>query len=478
MSNEKLDWMKTMMRLIDKEQTSEGDTPIAGGSFEDEELSGDVVLVAMPFASLNKPSLGLGCLAGALRRAGISTRSLYFTLDFAEAIGLRNYFNLTNVSNICEWAFSRAAFPDMERDDEGFFRVCGNPLICEMLLKARDAADSYVDRCVAQVLALNPKIVGCSLSYFQTCASLALLRRIREAAPGVATVIGGSSCEGVMGGELHRSFPWIDYVFSGDADESFPDFCRAFLSGETGEKIGGGAVGAAITGAADSGWNRPEVLTPHDRRSGREPGTGRGPGRGTVADLSSLPFPFFDDYFEALGKSDLQDYIIPGLVLETSRGCWWGAENPCPFCGFNGLYRKQRSKSPDRAYREITELAERHGVKGIHMADNMIHPLHIEQLLPRFEGGAVNFMYETPATLSREQMRKLSDAGVRRIQPGIEHLHDEALAALGKPNRVFHNIRILKWAREYGMEVAWNFLYGFAGEKDAWHGEAADLMPL
>ena len=83
----------------------------------------DVVLALMPFASLNKPSLGLGCLAGALRRDGISTRSLYFTLDFAETIGLRNYFNLTNVSNICEWAFSRAAFPDMERDDEGFLRL-------------------------------------------------------------------------------------------------------------------------------------------------------------------------------------------------------------------------------------------------------------------------------------------------------------------------------------------------------------------
>ena len=59
-----------MTLLIDKEQTSGGDTPIAGGSFEDEDLGGDVVLVHMPFASLNKPSLGLGCLAGALRQAG------------------------------------------------------------------------------------------------------------------------------------------------------------------------------------------------------------------------------------------------------------------------------------------------------------------------------------------------------------------------------------------------------------------------
>jgi magnesium-protoporphyrin IX monomethyl ester (oxidative) cyclase len=112
------------------------------------------------------------------------------------------------------------------------------------------------------------------------------------------------------------------------------------------------------------------------------------------------------------------------------------------------------------------------------MTDNMIDPVHIEQLLPRFEGRGMNFMYEVPATLSREQMRKLSDAGVRMMQPGIEQLHDESLAALGKQNRVFHNIRFLKWAREYGIQVAWNCLYGFPGDNDAWYGEAADLVPL
>ena len=429
----------------------------------------DVVLVSMPFAPITHPSLALGCLAGALRQAGILTRSLHFSLDFAETIGLKSYHHINFAYSFhSEWVFSRAAFPGMKRDDDGFFQVCpvyqpssNSFLSREEISKVRDAADGFINRCVDKVLALNPKIVGCSLSFFQTCASLALLRRIREAAPGVATVIGGPNCEGVMGGELHRSFPWVDYVFSGEADESFPDFCRAFLRGE---KIGGGR-----------GWNLPEVLTPHDRPSD---GTFREPGRGTVGDLSNLPIPFFDDYFEALGKSGVQDNIIPGLLLEASRGCWLGAKNPCFFCGLNGLSRKQRAKSPDRAYREIIELAKRHGVTSIEMTDNIIDPAHIEQLLPRFEGSGVSFMYEAPATLSREQMRRLADAGVCRMQAGIEQLHDESLAALGKKNRVFHNIRFLKWAREYGIDVAWNCLYGFPGEKDDWHGEAADLVPL
>jgi len=425
----------------------------------DSEMS-DVVLIFMPFAPLNSPSLALGCLSGALRQAGISVRSLYFNLDFGETLGLKSYLNLSHSLHYGEWIFSHAAFPDMKRDDEEIFQMYPPPLPRKILLKLRDDADSFIDKCVQQVLALNPKIVGCSSTFFQSCASLALLRRIRETAPEITTVMGGANCEGVMGGELHRSFSWVDYVFSGEADESFPDFCRALLAGE---KIGG-----------DGGWNRPDVLTIYDRCQG---GAQRELGRGTIATLSNLPVPFVDDYYEALNKSNLRNIMVSGLLLETSRGCWIGAKKTCAFCGLNGLSKKYRSKDSDKAYHEITLLTERHGITSIQMTDNLIDLAHIEQLLPRFEG-KIFFMYEVLATLSRERMRKLSESGVRRMQSGIEQLHDKALVALGKQNKTFHNIRFLKWAREYGIDVVWNLLYAFPGEKDDWYGETADIIPL
>ena len=34
-------------------------------------------------------------------------------------------------------------------------------------------------------------------------------------------VFGGANCEGEMGVQMIRSFPWIDYVCCGEADHSF-----------------------------------------------------------------------------------------------------------------------------------------------------------------------------------------------------------------------------------------------------------------
>jgi hypothetical protein len=40
------------------------------------------------------------------------------------------------------------------------------------------------------------------------------------------------------------------------------------------------------------------------------------------------------------------------------------------------------------------------------------------------------------------------------------------------------NLRLLKWARYYGIEVSWNLLGGFPGETDADYAEQVGLIPL
>ena len=44
-------------------------------------------------------------------------------------------------------------------------------------------------------------------------------------------MFGGGNCEGEMGRELHRSFPWIDYVCSGEGEYSFPQLVQAIAAG-------------------------------------------------------------------------------------------------------------------------------------------------------------------------------------------------------------------------------------------------------
>jgi magnesium-protoporphyrin IX monomethyl ester (oxidative) cyclase len=90
----------------------------------------------------------------------------------------------------------------------------------------------------------------------------------------------------------------------------------------------------------------------------------------------------------------------------------------------------------------------------------------------------MQFLYEVSPILSRETLKNLADSGVRWMQPGIEHLHNGALTALGKANRAHQNIRFLKWAREYGVFLFWNFMFFFPGEEEAWFADMAELIPL
>jgi magnesium-protoporphyrin IX monomethyl ester (oxidative) cyclase len=270
-----------------------------------------------------------------------------------------------------------------------------------------------------------------------------------------------------MGMELHRNFPWVDYVLSGEGDVVFPEFCRKLLDGE---KVGG------------DGWTCAGLFTPCDRLGvfGKpvEKPTEKTIGRAVAPNLSCLPDPWHDDYFFDLDASGLKDRIDPGLLMETSRGCWWGEKNACAFCGLNGLARGYRSKTPEKAISEIQRTADRYGMRSFQMTDNVLKLDYLDSFLPKFKDGDFLFLYEVSPVLSRKQVETLSDSGVRWVQPGIEHLHDAALAALGKTNRAYHNLRFLKWAREYGVTVAWNFLYGFPEEDESWHDTIIDLIPL
>ena len=61
-------------------------------------------------------------------------------------------------------------------------------------------------------------------------ASLCLARLLKERFPHLRIAFGGANCETVMGEELHRQYPFIDFVVSGEADCSFPALMCALKS--------------------------------------------------------------------------------------------------------------------------------------------------------------------------------------------------------------------------------------------------------
>lgn len=438
-----------------------------------------IVLVNMPMSAVERPSLALGLLTSVLAQAGLRSRTAYANMWFLEYVGLADHHLLESClpeEALVDWLFAGVAFPDFEPDHNAFLDQYfqrnllhagkGTAERRKNFLALRALMSGFIDWTADKILARRPVMVGCTSTFTQHVPSLALLRRLRERAPGIVTLMGGANCETVMGRTTHKRFPWVDYVVSGEADALVGALCRDIL--DRGRDIA----------AADLPFG---VFAPAHREAGYPvaPG-GDGVPRAVTGDMRSLPLPDFSDYFAELEQSLYAGRIYPGLPMEFSRGCWWGERSHCTFCGLNGGSMGYRQKPAEQAAEEIIEMSARYGSSRIEAVDNILAIDYVEKALPRLAAlpEKLAIFFEVKANLKRHEVEKLAAAGVRWIQPGIESLDTRVLKLMGKGTTAAHNVQLLKWCRQHGVRVSWSVLWGFPGESDAWYAEMAPWLPL
>lgn len=436
----------------------------------------EIRLVTMPMASVQRPSMALGLLKGHLDRAGLVTSTHYANLWFLDYAGLDAFqiFKAARAeSGLADWLFASCVFPDAATDPgvflDDFEQTNRTSMIAwpadwrATLVGLRRHIAHYLDWAADTLLEGEPRVIGCTSTFQQHMASLALLRRIRERAPGVVTMMGGANCETVMGRATHRAFPWVDYVASGEADEVIVPLMRLAL--DHGRIPPPGEV-------------PPGILAPHHRESGY-PSAGGGVPRNSVASLEDMPLPEYADYFAELERCLWRGAITPGVPIETARGCWWGAISHCTFCGLNGGNMVFRAKSATKVADEIEQLVARHGVTSIEAVDNIMDMTYLDTLMPRLaeRRERLNIFFEVKSNLKPGQIAGLAQAGVTWIQPGIESLDSEILSLMGKGARAAAHIELLKACRQHGVRPSWTLLADFPGEDDAPYRRMAALVP-
>ncbi|MBW2121543.1 MAG: RiPP maturation radical SAM C-methyltransferase [Deltaproteobacteria bacterium] len=441
-------------------------------------MSEQVCLINPPFGAIERPTVGLGLLKASACKARVPCRVLYANLAFAERIGLDLYFWFANTGEYIdlfgEWVFAGVLFPENHEASEGYIRrfVAGGYTestfkavlpgrdLMETLQEARRWAEEFVEAFALAVVETRPCVVGCTSSFQQNCAALALLKRIRELDPAVVTLLGGANCEGPMGRALRRAFPWVDFVVSGEAESIFPDLLQQIL--DRGRTLDENLLPECVIGSA-----RAAALEQSEKA------------RAVVWDLDTTEPPDYDDYFDQLTRSPLVHSIRPGLLLEASRGCWWGQRHRCRFCGLNGAGLTYRSKSVGRILREIDDLCTRYGTPRVEFVDNNLEPGLVDEVFPRLADrkDGISLFFET-RVMARRQIESMARGGVRWLQVGIESFHPRLLSLMNKGTTVLQNIEILRWAYELGIRVSYNLLYGFPGEEDEWYVEMSRLLPL
>jgi ribosomal peptide maturation radical SAM protein 1 len=427
-----------------------------------------VLLLSMPFGALERPALGLSLLKARLAESGIGCDVRYLTFAFAEYIGSENYqwvnYELPYTAFAGDWSFTEALYGKRERIDRAYadhilrktWQLKASDL--ERLSHIRSFIPHFLDYCMAAINWDEYALVGFTSTFEQNIASLALAKRIKKEHSEMAIVFGGANWEADMGRELHRHFKFVDYVCSGESENSFPELSRRVLRGEPVDDSNAPIAGIVY------------------RKDGESVYTGQSE---LIRNMDDLPVPDFSDYFDQLNECTVSSAIAPTLLFETSRGCWWGAKSHCTFCGLNGGTMAFRSKTARRALDELQSLLDRWQTDHVEVVDNILDMKYFNDFLPMLieTGRRLHIFYEVKANLSRKQVQILSEAGVRRIQPGIESLSDNVLKLMRKGTTALRNIQLLKWGRENNVTVEWNVLYGFPGETEKDYDEMLKLLP-
>jgi len=423
---------------------------------------GDVLFIVPPFGSIHDITLGPHNLKAVSEAAGFKADILYLNLLLAYFIGMENYETISKGPlywMLGERMFSRSAYglpalglnPQACADEAASISGCDRHVKMfvgpepsfnlELNLEIEALCFQLIETVTPLLTALEYRIIGCAANLIaQTNCSMALFRRIKEHVPETVTVIGGCSCDGLMAQGITSLSADVDYVFSGESEESFKTFLEDFRSGNRpAEKI--------IQGVP-------------------------------VEDMDALPFPDYDVFFtqyRLLLEEDPMDRAK--LWYETSRGCWW-AQRPqkCLFCGIH--VETYRQKSVEKTAAEIKKTGRAYPGKLVFIADNIMPTEYKKDLLPLLGEGSPGLAYQLRADLDLDQLVQCRKAGINVMLPGVESFSSGLLKLMKKGIAGRQNLLLLRHARCVGIFLDWNLIWGFPGDDLEGYEQLLDLLPL
>lgn len=396
----------------------------------------NIIIVIPPLTLINSPNLGVHNLQSVAKASNFKIEILYSDLIFAKKIGIEvyNYINnelMSPYEQIAERLFANKAHKNIDNNQykNSLLRLKKekyieneNNLIWDKLFELENKIDEWVDEIIEILINKNAKIVGFSTSHQQTNACITLVNAIKKKDNTIVTLVGGSNCDGKMAKGITSLSKNIDFVFNGESEISFLDFIKQNITKE----------------------NNCETIIKGQK----------------IKKLDEIPIPNFDDYFNQLKKLNI-DYEHNNIWInyETSRGCWWGVDNLCTFCGVNGSDTGYRLKSPKKIVGELMELKTKYNVNNFRMVDTLMPGSYFRNLLPMLVDIKIeNIFYEMRADITYNQMKLLKNAGIKFMQIGIEAFSNNILNLINKGATYIENINVLRYARITGITIGWNLL--------------------
>lgn len=425
---------------------------------------------------LLEPSLGLGILKAGLQSSGISCQVAHLNLlllkhfrhNSYEAIAANYAYNEFLFSNVLQ---EEAATPDQLDALENMLRATGG--IVDMRARAQvDTADyvkfalkcrneiipQFLADCMQVVDRSDATMVGFTCMFDQTIASIALAKLVKEKYPKMLVVLGGYAVKPPIGPMLLRSFPFLDAVSYGEGEDVIAPL--AWASVDRGRLSG-------VPGL----WYQTAA------------GEQRETASAAPVNLDRSPVPDYDDWFSDLAMMEAEHQVTietSELPVESSRGCWWGQVSHCVFCGIDDETMRYRYKSPQRTLDVLAALRNKHGFNSFRFSDYILPRPYYKTLLPSLAKVDPKYVlqWEMKANVHDEDVQVMQQAGIDRVQPGIESFSTPILKRMAKGVTGIQNVLTLRLLMEYEIRIFYNILFGFPGDEPDEYRALCRQVPL
>ncbi len=411
-----------------------------------------IALISAPWPVFNRPSIQLGALSAYLKKQipGLGVTSHHFFLQLAETIGYELYKNLSERTWIAESVYAALLYPQNFNEIEKFFRKQTRAGAKNRSLKF-DELVGKVEKASAAFVSRNNwdrySLVGFSICLCQLTSSLYLMREIKARCIRPVMLAGGSLIVASSAKTMLQAFPQIDAVIVGEGEKPLASLVEHF--NQTNDLTDLLQIDGLVTAKSHKNALR----------------------FSQIPDLSEIPAPDYQDYFDLLNSFAPEKRFFPILSAEISRGCWWqarkghGEKQGCAFCNLNLQWKGYRSKNPEQVISEINGLTSRHGILSVAFTDNVIPPKQTEQIFEGLASSKKGFQLfcELRASLTKRQLAVLRQAGVSEVQVGIEALSTSLLKKINKGTTAIENLEIMKHCEALSINDSSNLMICFPG---------------
>jgi radical SAM superfamily enzyme YgiQ (UPF0313 family) len=294
---------------------------------------------------------------------------------------------------------------------------------------------------------LAPDVVGIEAITFSIVDSYQAARAAKSVNPSVPVLLGGPHVN--LYPEETLALPEVDYLLLGEGETAIGPFLDALQDGGDMTRVPG-AVFKDRNGHVFRGAPNP-----------------------LIGDLDALPMParhLLDNrrYSSALGKGQYLTTIM------SSRGC----PAKCIFCDRPHLGKRFRHRSAANVVDEMQQCYEQFGIDEFFFYDDTftINRERVFDICQTVRERGLKVFWDIRArvaTVDREMLAALAEAGCTRIHLGIESGNREVLRIMRKGLDLEKARQVFRWCREVGIETLAYFMLGNPGEGRA---ELKDTM--